>query len=635
MTSQSLEQVTADFTLDSLLTAPVSTAAKYKQTSAEAPASISVITSADIQTFQYRTLADVLNRVRGMYSSNDRNYAYVGVRGFSRPSDYNNRLLLLVDGHTINEDVYGSAFLGTEFGISLDAIERIEIVRGPGSALYGAGAMFGVVNVITKDYHSFDGVRGAVSLGNYGQRTGSLQFGKELGRGSGLFISAEFGKQHGADFYSSEYDTDSTNHGIATNADWESFYGVTAKLSLQNFALRSGATWREKAIPTASFGTIFNDPREQTRDERQFIDMTYAVPLPDNAELSLRLYGDRYKYAGVYPYEDLSLDHSTGLWWGTEVRLQWDPASNDRLVIGSEFQDDFRSDYILSYGGVETFNRNYPFSVLSLFAQNEFQWFENLTLTTGLRYDRHSVSGGMLSPRVAVNWNVLDGGVMKLLVGRSFRAPNFYELNYFDNELGFKSNPSLSAELITTWEVAFEQRFSDHVRASLSLYRNEMVDLIDQVVDPSDSLTQFQNQDKMIARGVEAELNYVPFRALHCYGLLSLQKTESEITHAEPSNSPAWLARLGISYKFSQWVEASLEASHDSRRLALNGSATDPFTLVHTRLNVFPLGEHLMVSLGIRNLFDTRYTFPGGYEHRQVAIEQLGREVTLKLQSTF
>src|SRR2546426_11732092 len=124
-------------------------ASKHEQKVTDAPSFVSVVTADDIRRYGYRTLADVLRSVHGFYTTYDRNYTYLGVRGFSRPSDYNSRFLLLVDGHRINDNVYGRAYTGTEEGIDVDLIDRVEIIRGPSSSLYGTSAFFAVINVIT------------------------------------------------------------------------------------------------------------------------------------------------------------------------------------------------------------------------------------------------------------------------------------------------------------------------------------------------------------------------------------------------------------------------------------------------------------------------------------------------------
>ncbi len=124
-------------------------AVRYRQRVGEAPSSVTIITAREIAQYGWRTLPEVFRSVRGFYVSEDRNYSYLGVRGFSRPGDFNIRILGLLNGHTLNDDIYQGFLLGRESGIDLDLVERIEIVRGPGSALYGTSAFFAVVNIIT------------------------------------------------------------------------------------------------------------------------------------------------------------------------------------------------------------------------------------------------------------------------------------------------------------------------------------------------------------------------------------------------------------------------------------------------------------------------------------------------------
>lgn len=127
----------------------VSTASKFPQEVREAPASITVISAADIRRYGHRTLNDVLRSIRGLYTSYDRNYAYVGVRGLSRPGDYNTRVLLLLDGHRLNDAIYDMAPIGTDYPIDVSLIERVEVIRGPASSLYGTSAFVAVINVVT------------------------------------------------------------------------------------------------------------------------------------------------------------------------------------------------------------------------------------------------------------------------------------------------------------------------------------------------------------------------------------------------------------------------------------------------------------------------------------------------------
>ena len=127
------------------------------QPSLEAPASVSFITAEEIKRYGYRSLAEILSAIRGMYIVDDRNYSVLGTRGFALPGDYNSRVLLLVNGHRVNDNVFGQAEVGAEFGLDPAIFERVEIIRGPASSLYGDSAFFTVVNVMTRTGASLGG----------------------------------------------------------------------------------------------------------------------------------------------------------------------------------------------------------------------------------------------------------------------------------------------------------------------------------------------------------------------------------------------------------------------------------------------------------------------------------------------
>ncbi|HZT78001.1 MAG TPA: Plug domain-containing protein [Vicinamibacterales bacterium] len=139
VSSMSIEQL-LDIDLDQ-----VYSASRFLQDVRRAPASVTIITSSDIKTFGYQTLAQALSSVTGFYTTYDRNYTYLGVRGFNRPGDYNSRVLVMIDGYRANDAIYDEALIGTEFPVDVALIDRIEVIRGPSSSLYGNSAFFAVV----------------------------------------------------------------------------------------------------------------------------------------------------------------------------------------------------------------------------------------------------------------------------------------------------------------------------------------------------------------------------------------------------------------------------------------------------------------------------------------------------------
>ena len=184
----------SNLTLEQLAELPIDSvygASSYNQKVTEAPSSITIVTSNQIQRYGYRTLADILRSVRGFYVTNDRNYSFLGVRGFSRPGDYNARVLLLVDGHRLNDNIFGGALIGTEFPLDVELIERVEIIRGPSSSLYGTSAFFAVINVITKPRRRRRTAwKRTGSFGSFDTRKGRLTYGRRSDRGVEMLVSA-------------------------------------------------------------------------------------------------------------------------------------------------------------------------------------------------------------------------------------------------------------------------------------------------------------------------------------------------------------------------------------------------------------------------------------------------------------
>lgn len=172
----------AQLPLEQLMQMEVRTASRYAQTALEAPAVVSVVTADDIRLFGYRTLAEVLGSMRGLYVSYDRSYHYLGTRGFATPGDYNTRVLLLVNGVRFNDNLYDQATIGTDFPLDLDLVDRVEFVPGPGSAVYGANAFFGVVNVITRNGRQLAGPQISVGAGSQGSAKARFSLGTGMPR---------------------------------------------------------------------------------------------------------------------------------------------------------------------------------------------------------------------------------------------------------------------------------------------------------------------------------------------------------------------------------------------------------------------------------------------------------------------
>lgn len=633
--AQDVRHGPVELSLDSLLNLKISTAAKYEQTISEAPASVTIVNADEISRCGYRTLDEVLDGVRGFYTSYDRNYSYLGVRGFSRPTDYNDRILILIDGHTTNENVYGSTFIGTDLALNMRSIERIEIVRGPSSALYGTGAVFAVVNIITKRGRSAEGFRIAAEQGSYRRLGAAAELGKEFDNGVDLFVSGIAADIKGQDLYYPEYDSLQYNNGIAQHLDWDRYYGFLAKISYKGFSLLGNLRSREKGIPTGAFDIVFNDQSAKTLDEQKIVELKHTAAVGAEKTITARAYYDHYGYRGTYPYSAVSFDATDGNSAGSEFQFRWDFQPDNRLTLGAEYKNNVRADYRLWDSTRSYFDGDFPFSVFSLYVQDEYQIIPDLMLTFGIRRDSYSSAGSSTSPRGAIVLNPFKSATMKVLYGAAFRAPSVYEVNYQDPTTNYKVNPSLRSESIRTTEVVWEQRLGEEFFGVISLYNYRMNDLIDPVIDPSDSMKQFQNVSAVTASGIELELKARMRAGLHGYGNYAFQNAKDADRGKTLTNSPAHLLKVGCITSPLWHFSLAAEMQYETSRRTVYGKKTGSYVLANLNISTEQILDHLGCSILVRNLFDVAYKTPGGLEHRQAAILQDGRNYTVRIEYAF
>lgn len=621
--------------LESLLEQKIEIASKYEQKKSEAPASVIIISEDEIQRFCNLTFSDIISKVRGFYLRNDHNYPYIGVRGFERPSSYSNNILLLIDGHKINENVYGQPNFSDDLGFNVNIIERIEIVEGPGSTLYGTGAILAVINVITKKGKIIDGLHVSGEAGSHNYFKGDICYGKEIIKDLDFSINARIGDIKGSNLFFDEYNTPDNNNGIAGNLDWERIFGLYSRLSFDDFLINVYIFNRDKGIPTASYESIFNDPDAMTSDNREFIDLTYAPAITSNLNLSLRVYYDHYLYKGLFPYELNQQDESNGSWAGAELQFNWDITDDNRLVFGTEVKKNFMADYLLFDDSLKYFDHNYPYSNTAIFFQDYWQLFSNLSFNAGLSYNNNSLSGEFLSPRLSIIFNPAKDNTLKFLFGSAFRSPNIYEMFYYD-DMGSIANLNLKPESINSFELVWENCLSKNIVFTYSVYYYLIHDLIDQRIITIDSAEsyQFRNNKNVSVYGMEFDANFRFEFGLMAYFNLSHQVAKDD-EDLYLTNSPKFLLKAGVSESLDCGLLAGADFVYESERITVYNTKTKPFSIINMFLKYSPsvCGENSLLGflnktkffVKINNLFDVEYKLPGGFEHIQKSLIQYGR----------
>ena len=637
----------ADLPLEQLMQMQVTTASRYEQTALEAPAAVSVVTADDIQLFGYRTLADVLASMRGLYVSYDRSYHYLGTRGFATPGDYNTRVLLLVNGVRFNDNVYDQASIGTDFPIDLDLVERVEFVPGPGSAVYGANAFFGVINVITRDGRQLGGPQVSTEAGSHGHAKLRFSVGATDAQGGDWLIAATRSTARGADQYYPAFDAPASHPGVAHGLDYDRSTQLFARMRRDGLTLTLAHGERTKGIPTAAFSQVFNDPRSRYIDTSTRMAAEYTAQWQPTLAFTARLHAGRYQYVGDYVYDyppvTVNRDVGTGQWWGTDWQWVSTALAQHKLSWGLDYRRDTRiaqrNDDLDPPAQYLDTRRNG--NVLGVYLQDEFALRPNLTLHTGLRWGQQSGSAGALHPRLGLVYWWDAATAVKLLHGTAYRPANAYERDYRVNlPGGVVDTTNIRSERVRTTELAVEHAPTGATRLLLTAFRSGVSDLISlDSLGHSDRLT-FNNTRTVKVHGLEAEAEqrWAGGRRLRvAYGW---QKARDPSTDAALTNSPRHLLKL----QWSDVLHAPAGWGWNPGRYAIEAIGIGPRnTVLNARLPGHVLTHvtystriaDVDVSVGVYNLFNRRYSDPASFEVREDALRQDGRTYRVKLTYAF
>lgn len=617
-------------------------AAKFLEKAEDAATAVTVITAEDIQQHAYRTLADVLRAVHGFYVINDRNYSYVGVRGLSIPGDYNARILFLLDGHRVNDNIFDGAYVGTEFPVDLDLIERIEIIRGPDSSVYGAGAFAAVINVISKRGRDLNALEMSTDAASWNSYKGRLSFGNRFDNGletlvSGTFYSSQGHKQ----LFFPEFDSPATNNGIAQNADGDQAYSAFADIIYRDFNIHIVGDSRTKHVPTASFGTVFDDPRNQTTDARRYVDVQYHHTFGSWETLG-RLSYDWYGYHGIYVYDYAgkkippyteNYDAANGTWWDFQGDVSRVFFKRHKVTFGAEFRRDIRQQQI-NYDIQPYhlyFDSHLSARLAALYFQDKYSLWRNLALVVGLRSDWYDIYGNTISARGGLHFNLTPNTDIKANYSWAFRAPNDYEAFYTGNNSN-TINSSLNPERIRSLEVDVEHHFGETYYVSGAGFLNRINDLITQSVDPLTGNPIYTNSTRVQTRGIEYEIGAKWPDGLQGSVSHTLQSTRDVLTGEDLPNSPRQLAKADLTIPVvPSKLFASLDAQYTSRARTMAQTELGGFFVVNFAMSTHRVTKRIDFSWSLYNLLNKRYADPGGLENREVSIPQDGRSFRVKV----
>ncbi len=517
-----------DLSLEELLTVKI--ASLQDETIYSAPSSVTLITRQQIKSLGITRLQDILNYVPGFQSTRDTEQGTanrLSVRGKS--TALSESILVLLDGQRLN-DLYTGGTSVINRMINIEHIERIEIIRGPGSALYGSNAFLGVINIITAvDINEVN-----ISLDSLGEKYSSLLFNHSYNHSSlDLFLSIF--EQSGEDYQLTDI------YGVTgPTKDPIKGYDLYFKYTLNNWLFTS--RHMERTLDDfIVFGALGNGINHEETKQQSF-SVEYSEKINSNFEYSGRASHSSNKWETLAMIIPRAVEIAPGFSLDenfiggpllesqsnmVSINASYNINSNHLLSFGGAFEQASITNVAtavthdlatLSYigeliylTGELSFIDEKTRKITSIYLQDQFDITENIQVTAGFRYDSYNDFGDSINPRIAIIWKQDETTSLKFMHGTAFRAPNFLELYDRNNVVDF-GNANLAAEEVETSEVAWIKS-NDNWKFEITFFHNEFSELIALdavVIDPENPFNSpsFINRDNQHSAGIETQFKF-------------------------------------------------------------------------------------------------------------------------------
>ena len=620
--------------------ATVSIATGSQQTLRSAPSVATVITAEDIKAMGATDLDQVMETVPGVHVSKfvTHNISSYQIRGITGNAS-NPQVLMLQNGIPMNTLYRGDK--GEEWiSQGLENVERIEIIRGPGSALYGADAFSGVINIITKKAADTPGTEFGVRGGSFNSRNAWVQHGGQWGAadvasylnigatdGSKQIIAADAGRLHGAT--------------LAPGPENNGYDAIDGGINLgyEKYRLNVGYKLRDNAGTGVGPASAL-DPLGKEKSERISADLAWSDPqFARNWELG---------YTGSYLHymEDSSLyiyppgaTFATGTFpngvftrpirWEQQARVSgyatYSGFSGHALRLGLGHDDlnlydakSFRNYYysgttlafnggqIVDYSGTQLHVTPHDRKIDYLYAQDEWHVARDWMLTAGVRHDNYSDFGGTTNPRLTMVWDATLDLTAKLLYGQAFREPSFNEM--YGINPNSNGNPNLIPETIQTMEAAFSWQARTDIQVNLNVFRYDMKDVIRNVqnVIPGTGST-FQNTGRQYGTGMELEATWDASNSVRLSGNYSYQQSIDEATNQDAGYAPHHHVYLRGDWRIASGWLSSTQVNRVMERIRPAGDTRPPvpdYTTVDMTVRTNHSKGSWEYAASVHNLFD-------------------------------
>lgn len=618
------KQDLSELSLEQLLNVKVTSASLHEQSLKDAPGSVTVITAEDIRKFGYRTLADALAYVPGFYFTNDHTYSYLGVRGFSLPGDYDTRVIVMINGHSIADNIFEqSTWFGNDFPLDMNLVDRIEVMRGASSALYGSNGMLATINVITRRPAEATGAGVRIETDSLGGRKVQVSTTVPLPKGANLLFSTSVFNNSGAQqLYFDGFDSPQTNFGRAYRMDGEKGFHAFVDLTWGNWDFLAVEGDRVKQQPV-SWGpeTVFNDRGTTAEDSRGFLNVSYNKSFEGDRTLSWQTSYDSYRYRGTYHYfldetqtvvED-NREHDYGDWIGSKLVYRTPDFAGGHLTAGADLRVDLRAlinVFDVAPAQAQYMDVNHPDRNVGVFAEQEWALGPHWEVNVGARADWSWLRRSAISPRASLIYKPSSGTTLKFLASRGFKNPSTYNM-FYDDGLTQIANPALRPEFVNSYEIDFTHQLTKHLRTEVNAYRYGVTDLVQQTYT-STGLIQYMNEGEVRASGISMELMARTPLGIELQSSLEIQRAMFRNGLVLP-NSPGQAGKFRASmplWRNRITVGAGIQAL--GQRNTYDGMRVPWVVLPEAVISTKPFAGGFQFSAGVKNLSNSFYREPAG-----------------------
>ena len=639
----------------------VAIATRHETKISKAPGIVTVITTEEIKNLGYRTFVEILRTIPGFEILKDGSNGVVvpAVRGITS----SNKVRLMLNGHFVNSPFTGSAF-GRFDDFPVENIKKIEIIRGPGSAMYGENAFTAVINIITKDAKDIDGVKVSSGYGSFETYEENVVFGKTYGKVdvSGMLHYRQTGgfdgivesdRQTILDNTLSSFGVPAVSQATGRVHDGRQEYDMNLKVAYKEFYFE-GLYINKNVSPFIGGPQYALTDESQIRDNYVFGEVGYKKKYEEKLTIKPRLYYDQfdldnyieslpegttvpfdtdgdgnYDTLNTYPDGFIGNGKVTQKIVGTEIPFDYDLFDGNIITLGFEyrlinqtnieFSGNFHPATYDVLDSVRDFSDTYPFlkeatrRIWSVYLQDTWDITDTLNLTLGARHDQYSDFGGATSPRSGLTWAFMKDASLKLLYGEAFRAPNFVEM-FTTNQPAIQGNEDLDPETIRTYEVGLSYRFNKYVTSGINYFNNDIKDLIVlKTLESNQNTSRYENFGDANIQGIEMETKVDIAKGNYVFMNYTFQDTEDDDGDDLPFVAKH-KGNFGVNVRYWKYINTNMSTFVSGRRSREEDDTRDDLP-AYALLNLSVIGKEFFKTMEVYgtvyNLLDKDYSDPG------------------------